>query len=123
MFTYQIVSNSSSFEHQHGFQITVGTEFKAGFPCLAEGKVSVEVSTSHSWTWGETETYGQSYQAEFPVTAPPRSTVIAKALVWQQKLDVPYEMVIELGDGEIVKSTGIWKGVSTFNIHYELNQK
>ena len=47
------VSETSSFTHQVGASVTVGTEFEVGVPLIANGKVSVDVTKSYSYTQGE----------------------------------------------------------------------
>eukprot|EP01083_Nonionella_stella_P178308 629465_1 len=121
-FTFEFtksVENTSSFEHSHGVAIKAGATGKCGLPLVAEGEVSTELSTEHTWTWGTEETTTQSYTASYPVKAGPKSNVQAQGVVMKATLNVPYTITVKSSlDGATFKSSGIWKGVSTWDLNY-----
>lgn len=115
--------HSSHFEHEHGFSIGVGASFKAGIPFVGEGEVQVSATTEHTWTFGTTETIGKTYEARFPVNAPPYSRVVAKGIVQRGELEVPYRVVSRgKKSGVEVHSGGTWSGVTTWDLQFEVSE-
>lgn len=114
------VSNSSSFSHEHGFEVAIGVEttFEAGIPFLAKNEttVSVNSSTSHKWNFGKENSTKQSYSHSSDVEVPPHQKVQLIAQVTSGKLRVPYAAKIRAGDGSIQLIEGVWDGVSTTNL-------
>ncbi|HEX8251457.1 MAG TPA: ETX/MTX2 family pore-forming toxin [Pyrinomonadaceae bacterium] len=114
------VSNSSSFSHEHGFEIAIGVEttFEAGIPLLArnETTVSVNSSTSHKWNFGKENSTKQKYSHQSNVEVPPHEHIQLIAQVTSGKLRVPYAAKIRAGDGSIQLIEGVWDGVSTTNL-------
>jgi hypothetical protein len=117
-FTKSVV-NSSSFSHEHGFEITAGvkTTFKAGIPALAENEttVSLSASTSHNWSFGEENSTEQSYTHSSTVKVPPHGHIQRTASVTKGTMTVPYRAKIRAGDGSLRWLEGTWNGVSTVN--------
>lgn len=68
------VSETSSFEFHQGFTISVGASFKAGIPCIAEGEIKTEVSTSTDFTWGKASTTEMQVGSSVEIEVPPRSS-------------------------------------------------
>ena len=69
------IRNTSTFSHDHSLDVSIGvsTQFKAGFPFLAENKttVNLDVSTSNTWSFGEENTTTQTYTRRSPVNLAP----------------------------------------------------
>lgn len=117
------VEKSSSFEHTHGFSIMAGTGGKVGIPFVAEGSIKLETTTTHNWTWGNTETRTSEVTANFPVVAPPRSTVTATAMMTRSVLDIPFRIyTTSPSSGIEIVTHGIYKGVDVWGLRSELNQ-
>ncbi|MCY7296050.1 ETX/MTX2 family pore-forming toxin [Alteromonas sp. a30] len=117
------VENSSSFSRTSGFSITEGFTFSAGIPFVADVEGSIEVTTEESVTFGEEQSYSESYQCNFPVVAPPHTQVIAKAEVWRATLSVPYVMTLKSKrTGAEVKTYGTWEGVTTWDLRCNYTQ-
>eukprot|EP01084_Bolivina_argentea_P310247 536815_1 len=115
-------SETSTFTYTGGFEIEVGTEFSAGVPFVSNAKVKVGVKTSHSWSNGTQNTITKKWNVSFNTgKCPPHKTIIAKAVVWKQTVDVPYTMIIQCGDGSQTKSFGTWRGVCTYDIRREFS--
>jgi len=112
------ITEESTFEKSAGVSLTVGTSFDCGIPFVSNGSVSMELTASASWTWGETNSTSQEVQATFPVVVPPNKQVVAKAVLTKSKLTVPY--VLTFGDGST--ETGTWFGVSAWNLREELTE-
>eukprot|EP01084_Bolivina_argentea_P149279 260792_1 len=109
-------SNERSFIHEHGFTVKVGTSFSAGIPFVEQKEISLETSTTHTWTYGETNAEKQQWEGKFPVTCPPHKTIVAQAIFTASVMNVPYTITVKNGLGDTKKSTGVWKGVSTYNL-------
>lgn len=114
--------NTSSFSHETGTSITVGTEFKAGVPFISEGKISTEITQSYSHTWGQETTisndFSSSTEATVEVVAKPQMEVKCEFTIQEAKMDVPYVMTLKSGK----RSTGIWKGVSCWDFRAEFTE-
>ncbi|KAK0431821.1 hemolytic lectin LSLb [Armillaria borealis] len=96
------VTHTSTFQYTTGFTITVGTEFSAGVPLVAEGKISVSCI---------------SEQRMFPVKAGAHKTVRGVSSVQQGTLEVPYTIhLVSKSGGVWVETKGIWRGVSTVGV-------
>ncbi|OJD40670.1 natterin-like protein [Diplodia corticola] len=111
----------SSFEYTRGFAVTVGLEFSAGIPIVADGKISVSTTVSSEFKWGTTTTTTESFSDTFNVTAPANSSVIASATVHRYELSVPYTMTLKSRATEYeIKTEGVYHGVSFHDLvcHY-----
>ncbi|XP_069039870.1 tachylectin-2-like [Lepisosteus oculatus] len=102
----------SSFSHEHGFTVAVGasTTFKAGIPVIAENEttVTVDVSTSHTWSFTETERKQVVESSTLTATVPPGKAVRFKAVVQKRTLDVPYTAKVITVFGYETTITGRW---------------
>jgi hypothetical protein len=112
-FTYsEEVTDESSFSHEFGVEIGVGTEFSCGLPTIAEGKISVEAKAAYNMEWGKSKSTTRSFSGSIPVTVPANSTIECKALFTEDKLKVPYKISWLSGD----VSEGIWHGVKSWDL-------
>jgi hypothetical protein len=112
---------TSSFEHEHGFTFEISAKQQWGLPTVAQGEISVTAATQHKWTEGKTQTAEDTRTYTFPVVAPRNSSVKARATVSRVKLDVPYTVTGKSKiTGEIIKSTGVWRGISVGQINFSL---
>lgn len=112
------VTEKSTFEQSVGVSLKVGTEFTCGLPFVSNGKVSLELTASSSFTWGQSKTISTEVQATFPVVVPPNQQIVCKALLTKSTLEVPY--VLTFVDGS--EETGTWHGVSAWNLRDEFKQ-
>ncbi|KAI9243024.1 hypothetical protein BY458DRAFT_448445, partial [Sporodiniella umbellata] len=117
-FTYnEKITNTSTFEHTHGFEMSIGTTFKTGIPFIAEGEIKIDASTKHEWKYGEQTSFEKSYQNELPVQCAPFKKIIAKASVTESIINIPYKITWKSKRmGTKISSEGIYKGVSTWNL-------
>ncbi len=105
-------TNTSSFEHQHGFTFSVSAEGGIQVPLLSEGKLSVSASTTNTWTYGKTESQEDTRGYTFSVPVGPYKTVKAVLTVKMYKVDIPYVAYGKSkSTGQRVESRGIWRGV------------
>jgi hypothetical protein len=114
------IRNSSSFSHDHSLDVSVGvsTQFKAGIPFLAANKttVSLDVSTSNTWSFGEENTTTQSYSRRSPVTVAPGGHIQRTGTITKGAMDVAYRAKIRAADGSISWIEGTWSGASTVSL-------
>lgn len=114
------VSNKSTFSHEHGLTVKVGvnTTFAAGIPYIAKNKtsVSIDVTQTNAWKFGEENTTSQKYSSETSVKLPPHTKIKRTATVTRSSLDVPYRATVLLGDGSKRELKGTWNGVTTYNL-------
>merc|ERR1712139_168872 len=116
------IANRSTFQHEHGFQLKVGKEFTAGVPFVANGKISVEATTSHVWKFGEANTTKKDYKHTFKVACPPHSVVVSQAIVMTATMNIPYKMRVSNAAGDSKESSGVWNGVSTYHLQQKVIQ-
>ncbi|XP_069040038.1 uncharacterized protein [Lepisosteus oculatus] len=116
----ETVTLESSFTHSHGFTVEVGasTTFKAGIPLLAanETTVSINASTTHNWSFTETERKEIVNTSSLNATVPPGEAVRFKAVVQKGIIDVPYTAKVLTVFGHQTTITGTWTGASVSKV-------
>ena len=113
---------TNSTSHQIGFKYGIKTGFEAGFFGIAEAKYEVSFEFSHNHTFSESTTKGTTKTYKFPLKVPPHSTYVAKGMVHEAEMEVPYDLVFDFG-GTRKTISGIWKGVAVSTATYEVNQQ
>lgn len=117
-------TTSSSFDYTLGFAVTVGASGKVEIPFVAEGAVKVDVSNSHTFTWGSVTTESKVYATKFNVTAAPNSKITATATVTRSDLDVPFTLYSRsVATGYEVATEGIYRGVTFWNTQCDYTQE
>jgi len=106
------VEETSAFESSAGVSATIGTEFSTGLPCVAEGKVSEELTASFEATWGKTQTFSTEITKSYPIIAPANTTVTCQVVLTKTKLTVPYTFTLADGTTE----NGTWTGTSAWDV-------
>eukprot|EP01084_Bolivina_argentea_P187074 322313_1 len=113
------VQTTRSFSHTHGISIKAGTEFEAGVPFVGSAKVSIEVTASTSFTWGNTKTDTTHIESSNTYTIAPNSPLFkATATAVQYKIDIPYNIKFKRGRKQH-ENSGVWKGCIGFDTFYE----
>lgn len=112
------VEETSTFENSVGVSMMIGAEFECGLPFVGSGKISAELTTSFTHTWGKTETFSTEITATFPLVSPPNKKIVCKAVVTKSKLNVPYTFTFADGTEE----TGTWIGVSAWDLRDEVEE-
>ncbi|CAH2299201.1 Hypothetical predicted protein [Pelobates cultripes] len=121
MFTVsETVTSSSTFSQEHGFTVEVGAEltFKAGVPFIAEteAKISINLSTSHTWNFTKSNEIKTSFSGTTEVTLEPHTSVRVTASITKGEMDVPYRARVKTMFGYETTVEGMWKGASYFNL-------
>lgn len=112
-------SDNSTFEHGYGLSLKVGAKFKTGIPIILEGEISTELTTSINMKWGSSTTEGTRITVKHPETVRPYQKMVATCAVKRATIEVPYTMVMRSADtGKTVESTGVYKGVSSWDLQY-----
>lgn len=103
-----------SATHTVNFSYGIGATFSAGFPGVAEinCQLSFDFSRNHSFQDCISRAITRSY--EFPVTVPAHDTYIAKTIIQEAEMEIPYELVFDFGGGRR-SARGVWKGVACYN--------
>jgi hypothetical protein len=114
--------HTSTFEYTLGFSVTVGASWDAGIPFVAEAKVKVDVTNSHTFKWGSTNSSSKSYIARLPVVTPPLATAQAVSSVTSSTINVPFTMYLKSAStGVEVQTKGIYKGATTWDLRHEIS--
>ena len=120
-FSFSVTERETrSATHTVNFSYGIGADFSAGFPGVAEINCQLffDFSDNHSFQQCITRAITKSY--EFPVTVPAHHTYIAKAMVQEAEMEVPYELVFDFG-GQRRSIRGVWKGVACYNVNYSIS--
>ena len=114
---------TESFAYTLGFEIKVGTTFEAGIPSIGAGAVSVEITNSHEWTWGNEITESQTLSVDTEVSCAQGEIIEAYALIWSTNFYVPYIMTVRATSRSGVAwnfySHGEWTGANYWRIRVE----
>ncbi|KAK0216771.1 hypothetical protein EDD85DRAFT_916676 [Armillaria nabsnona] len=116
------VTHSSTFEYTGGFAISAGMDFSAGIPVFDGVKITISASQSNNWKFGSQDTFSQTYAVHFPVKAGPHQTINGVSTVQEGTLVVPFTMhlVSKSAGIEVEPVKGLWRGVSTWNLHHNI---
>ena len=111
-----------STSHKIGFSYGINPSFKAGFSGFGEIKFQLSFNFSQSHTFEQSVRTGTTSSVEFPLSVPPHSTYVAKEIVTEAEMEIPYELVFDFG-GAHRKVKGHWKGVACSKATYQVNKK
>jgi hypothetical protein len=112
------MTNQTSFSHNFGLKINVGTQFRCGLPTIAEGKVSLKMGASYNMTWGKKESTTKSYSGSIPVEVPAKTTVKCTATIMEATMDVPYK--ITWLSGNVFE--GMWHGFTSWDLRTKFDE-
>ncbi|XP_053305229.1 uncharacterized protein LOC128467588 [Spea bombifrons] len=114
------IKQSSEFSHEHGFTCEVGAEmtFKAGIPGIAEQglKLTVNLSTTHTWSFTETNETEVSFSSSSDVEVPEGKAIRVIASVRKAEMEMPYRAKVRTLFGYETNIEGTWRGVAHFNL-------
>ena len=111
-----------STSHTIGFSYGMNTSFSAGFLGFGECNLQLSFSFSHSHTFAQSTSTGITTSFEFPLSVPAHSIYVAKGMVYEAEMDIPYELVFDFG-GKHRTVRGQWKGVACSKATYEVAKK
>ena len=111
-----------STSHTIGFSYGINTSFSAGFAGFGDLNFELSFSFSHSHTFEQSTNTGITTSFEFPLLVPAHSIYVAKGMVHEAKMEIPYELVLDFG-GTQRTVKGRWKGVACSKATYEIAKK
>jgi len=122
--TYQFniskdVTASTTFGQSNtfGVKVTQTIKISAGVPEFkAESTTSIEISASTTSSYGTTDTTTQTYQMQTPVTVLAGTAIKVDAVLTIVNMDVPYTADIIATDGKTYPISGMWNGVTSYNL-------
>lgn len=112
---------TSSTTHTVNFSYGIGATFSAGFPSVGEINCQLSFDFSHNHSFNECISRAITKSYEFPLTVPAHDTYIAKATVYEAKMEIPYELVFDFGGGHR-SARGVWKGVVCSKARYDVER-
>ena len=118
-------TETKSFSHTAGASVTVGTEFKVGVPLIASGSVSVEVSASYEFSYGEEHSVERSTTQEYNCNAAPGKYVECTVTYHEFTATVPYTATWRRKDDHscVRTSSGVFTEVSAFKMHLQVVER
>ena len=111
-----------STSHKIGFNYGIKSSFKAGFSGFGDINFELSFSFSQSHTFEQSVSTGTTKSVEFPLSVPKYSTYIAKGIVHEAEMEIPYELVFDVG-GAHRKLKGHWKGVACSKATNQVDKK
>lgn len=120
-FTYRkTIEKQTSFENSTScdMRITTGVTFKAALPCVSEssGSLTFQLGTVKTWKNGGNDKVSQTFEKKIEVSVQPRTAICRQSSVTVAKIDVPYRMDVKTGSGRKTTISGVWHGVSMYNV-------
>ncbi|HYG17257.1 MAG TPA: ETX/MTX2 family pore-forming toxin [Bacteroidia bacterium] len=118
-------TETSGWSDTLGVSVSVSTSFKCGVPIVADGKVSLSVTVSNSYTWSGSESTSRQWSFNMPVSVPANTTYQAVMAVKVSKIAVPFTMSggFTLKSGTYVPgaSPGLYTGSNSHSLQITLN--
>ncbi|XP_004305001.1 PREDICTED: uncharacterized protein LOC101297173 [Fragaria vesca subsp. vesca] len=122
-FTYT-QSKTSTWNATVSTTVGVSTTFRTGVPFIADGEISTSLETTTTYEWGRSYTEEETRTDTIAITAPPMRRVTVSRIETRGSCDVPFSYTQEdtlynWEKKEYQKHDGLYKGVNSFNIHYQ----
>ena len=89
----ETVTETSYFSHSAGASITVGTQFSAGIPYVADGEIYMDVTASYEYYWGKETSVEKKMSATYNCVAPAGKEVNCRAMLHKARVAVPYTQI------------------------------
>jgi hypothetical protein len=115
------VSETSGWSDSLAVKVGVSTSFKTGIPFVAEGKVTVSVDVTNTYTWNGSTTRSKTWGFNTPVKVPPHTTIVGLISATLSTIAVPYTLkgTFIMKSGARVPGTA--KGVYTGSNSHDLD--
>ncbi|KAL6142643.1 hypothetical protein ACLB2K_060920 [Fragaria x ananassa] len=122
-FTYT-QSKTSTWNATVSITVGVSTTFRTGVPFIADGEISTSLETTTTYEWGRSYTEEETCTDTIAITTPAMSRVTVSRIETRGSCDVPFSYTQEdtlynWEKKEYQKHDGLYKGVNSFNIHYQ----
>ena len=114
------VSETSGWSDSLAVKVGASTSFKTGVPFIAEGKVTVSIDVTNTYTWNGSTTKTKTWGFNTPVSVPPHITIDAFVSVTLSTIAVPYTLsgtvVLKSGTRMPGKIRGIYTGTNSHDL-------
>jgi hypothetical protein len=120
-FTVRVDGNrtkTSNFSRTDGVEWIIGKTFTAGIPDVASSSQSIQISTNRTNTYGQEDSFTQSFGGDYQVDIAPGKREVVEAIATQAELSVPYVMYYRTPTGNRVKACGTWSGTTYYGIDF-----
>ncbi|RYZ81325.1 MAG: hypothetical protein EOO68_36015 [Moraxellaceae bacterium] len=116
----QSISETSGWSDSLAVKVGVSTSFKTGIPFVAEGKITVSVEVTNTYTWNGSTTQTKTWSFNTPVTVPANTTYVALIAATISTISVPYVMTGTLILKSGARVPGIINGIYTGSNSHDL---
>lgn len=114
------VTETSGWSDALAVKVGVSTTFKTGIPFIAEGKVSVSLDVTNTYTWNGSTSRSKTWSFNTPVTVPAYTTYVALIAATVTTISVPYTMTGTLILKSGARVPGIINGLYTGSNSHDL---
>jgi Clostridium epsilon toxin ETX/Bacillus mosquitocidal toxin MTX2 len=84
------VAETSGWSDSLAVKVGVSTSFKAGVPFIADGKVTVSLEVTNTYTWNGSTTQTKTWGFSTPVSVPPHTVIVCLVSATISTIAVPY---------------------------------
>jgi hypothetical protein len=120
-------SETGTWNNTVGVELTLGMEFSAGIPFVADSTFKIEISSSYTHEWGGSKTIEKEINGQLEVSIPPRKKGTVSVIVSKALLDVPFTYTTKTRylNGEIIEKNdvkGIYKNLESYLINGDTSE-
>ncbi len=116
----ETVSETSGWSDSLAVKVGVSTGFKTGIPFVAEGKVTVSLEVTNTYTWNGSTTTSKTWGFNTPVSVPPHSSIVAFVSATLSTIAVPYTLsgtfILKSGARVPGKVQGTYTGTNSHDL-------
>lgn len=114
-------TTTSNFSENKGLQIQTGISVKVGIPTILEATLNTSITTTASWTYGNSESKEDSRSYNFSIIVPAYSQYRATVTVALYNATTSYKAKYRGNTtGKIIEKAGRWNGVLAGLIIYDI---
>lgn len=104
---------SSSFNKETSYNVSIATEVKVGVPFIANGKITTTVSGGQKFSYGSSEEVVKTITREYTVEVPKNYRAEMKLTLYKYDMDVSYiATCVGKTSGREIQIRGHWEGVN-----------
>lgn len=113
-------SDSSGWSDSLAVKVGVSTSLKTGIPMVAEGKVTISVDVTNTYTWNGSTSTTKTWAFSTPVTVDPNGRTKVLVVATTSTLTVPYTLsgTFKYQSGATLRGTisGLYTGTDTHDL-------
>jgi hypothetical protein len=114
------VTEISGWSDTLGIKVGVSTTFQTGIPIIANGKITVSVEVSNSYTWNGSTSKTKAWKYSVPSKIPPKTEISCLFSVTVSTLSVPYTLkgtaILKSGAKVPIKVNGFYTGKNSHDL-------